>query len=89
MKIDPPYLSKDPCFIAGGFGVISMEDWITIRNLKKRNPGSMTAIISRVWTSKATVGMPRTCSPVVERLGRLSQKSKKLKFLTLVLDLKA
>ena len=33
-----PHLPKDPCFIAGGFGVISMEDWRTIRNLKKRNP---------------------------------------------------
>jgi DNA-binding MarR family transcriptional regulator len=56
LKIDPPYLLKYSCFIAGGFWVISMEDWITIRNLKKRNPNMGTkAIAKKLGLSRNTV----------------------------------
>jgi transposase len=56
LKIDPPYLLKYSCFIAGGFEVISMEDWITIRNLKKRNPNMGTkAIAKKLGLSRNTV----------------------------------
>jgi len=41
---------------AGGFEVISMEDWITIRNLKKRNPGMGTRkIAEKLGLSRNTV----------------------------------
>jgi len=47
LKIDPPLILKYPCYIAGGFGVYTMEDRITIRNLKKRNPKMGTRAIGK------------------------------------------
>ena len=42
--------------MAGGFEVISMEDWITIRNLKKRNPRMGTRkIAKKLGLSRNTV----------------------------------
>jgi len=56
LKIDPPLILKNPCYFAGGFGVITMEDWITIRNLKKRKPEMGTrAIGKQLGISRNTV----------------------------------
>ncbi len=48
MKIDPPCANKKPPNKRWRGKVISMEDWVTIRNLKKHNPNLGTRKIAEV-----------------------------------------
>ena len=50
MKNDPPYntINLQILFYMEVKGVISMEDWVTIRNIKKRNPSLGTRKIAEI-----------------------------------------
>ena len=45
------------------------EHHLDAQDLSVAKSGVVTRVISQVWTSNARLRMPRTCSPVVERLG--------------------